>query len=157
PVLGASSMLYTLNSCAPSTSCTSSASASLERSLGKKFYELVLPAFISEEYLPESSLRIDAYRHVATAPNRDALKKLEKEWRDRFGPLPGPVSHLLMTETIRRAAVEHGVSKVETRGNKLMLTRKGDFLLLGHQFPRLAAVKPESKLVEILGFLDSLN
>ena len=33
PVLGASSMLYTLNSCAPSTPCTSSVSASLERSL----------------------------------------------------------------------------------------------------------------------------
>ena len=33
PVLGASSMLYTLNSCAPSSPCTSSVSASLEGSL----------------------------------------------------------------------------------------------------------------------------
>ncbi|HLB32745.1 MAG: NAD+ synthase [Verrucomicrobia bacterium RIFCSPHIGHO2_12_FULL_41_10] len=38
PVLGASSMLYTLNSCAPSTPCTSSAPAILERSLFPKTF-----------------------------------------------------------------------------------------------------------------------
>ncbi|HLB32617.1 MAG TPA: UDP-N-acetylmuramoyl-L-alanine--D-glutamate ligase [Chthoniobacterales bacterium] len=44
PVLGASSMLYTLNSCAPSTPCTSSESASLERSLVEPNRSLILIA-----------------------------------------------------------------------------------------------------------------
>src|SRR3990167_1584620 len=46
---GASSMLYTLNSCAPSTPCTSSASASLERSLLFSSPSWRLDEFISIE------------------------------------------------------------------------------------------------------------
>ena len=65
--------------------------------------------------------------------------------------------YLLLMEMIRRAASKHGVTKVETRGDKLMLTRHGGFLQLGHQFPRLTSFKPEAKLQEVLGFLDSLK
>ena len=38
-----------------------------------------------------------------------------------------------------------------------MLTRRGDFLLMGHRFPRLTASKPASKLSEILRFLEALK
>lgn len=128
-----------------------------EKETGKKFAEQVLPAFLSEDYLPEAAMRIDAYRHLAAAPDRAALKKLEKSWRDRFGLLPPAVKNLLLVELLRRAAAEHGVTKIETRGPKLMLTRGGDFILLGHQFPRLTSFKPEAKLKEILGFLEGLR
>ncbi|MFZ4115894.1 MAG: transcription-repair coupling factor [Chthoniobacterales bacterium] len=128
-----------------------------EKELRKKFVQQQLPAFLSDEYLSESILRIDAYRHLAAAPDRETLRELEKAWRDRFGPLPPPVKNLLLVEHIRRVASEHGVTKVETRGPKLMLTRGGDFILLGHQFPRLTSMKSEAKLKEILGFLEGLR
>jgi hypothetical protein len=38
-----------------------------------------------------------------------------------------------------------------------MMTRGGDYILLGHQFPRLTSIKPEAKLKEILGFLEGLH
>ncbi|MFI0348512.1 MAG: helicase-related protein, partial [Chthoniobacterales bacterium] len=121
------------------------------------FYQRMLPAFIPEDYLQEASLRIEAYRQLAIAPDLEALKKLEGQWRDRFGPLPVALQHLLLIEKIRRSAAEHQVTRVETRENKLMMTRRGDFLLLGHQFPRLTSLRPDSKLSEILVFLDSLK
>lgn len=127
-----------------------------KKATGNDYYQYLLPAFIPEDYMPEASLRIEGYRHLATALTRTKLRELENHWRDRFGPLPKAVENLLMLEIIRHAAVEHQVTKVETRDNKLMLTRGGDFLLLGHQFPRLTSVAPESKLSEVLKFLDSL-
>ncbi len=130
--------------------------AQKEKETRKKFALSVLPAFIPEGYLPEASLRIDAYRQLAAAPDRAALKNLEASWRDRFGPLPPPARYLLLLELIRRTAAEQRITKIETRGTKLMLTRNNDFILLGHQFPRLTAFKPEAKLEEVLKLLEKL-
>jgi transcription-repair coupling factor (superfamily II helicase) len=123
----------------------------------QKFVDQLLPAFIPEDYLSEASMRIDAYRHLAAAPNRLALEELKKSWSDRFGSLPLPAKNLLLLEVIRRVAAEHRLTKLETRGPKLMMTRGGDYILLGHQFPRLTSIKPEAKLKEILGFLEGLH
>lgn len=114
-------------------------------------------AYIPADYLPEAKLRIEAHRSLAAAPDRAALEMLSAEWRDRFGALPRETIHLLMMERIRRAAAAKGISKVETRGDRLMLTRRGDFLLMGNKFPRLTASKPASKLPEILRFLEGLK
>ena len=114
-------------------------------------------AFLPAAYLPEAALRIEAHRLLAAAPDGAALERLAASWRDRFGPLPGEVVNLLFVERIRRAAGARGITKVETRGDRLMLTRRGDFLLLGHRFPRLTASKPASKLSEILRFLEALK
>jgi len=114
-------------------------------------------AFIPSEYLPESRLRIEAHRSLAAAPDLAALESLGRVWRDRFGPLPVEVNYLLMLERIRRAAAAKGITKVETRLERLMLTRRGDFLLIGHRFPRLTASKPASKLSEILRFLEAMK
>jgi transcription-repair coupling factor (superfamily II helicase) len=114
-------------------------------------------AFIPSEYLPEAKLRIEAHRALAVAADTDAIEAISSSWRDRFGPLPQEIRHLMMAERIRRAAASRGITKVETRGERLMLTRRGDFLLIGHRFPRLTASKPASKLSEILRFLEALK
>lgn len=114
-------------------------------------------AYIPTDYLHEAKLRIEAHRALASAPDETALEALSAGWRDRFGPLPQEVVHLLAVERIRRAAAAKGITKVETRGERLMLTRRGDFLLMGHRFPRLTASRPASKLSEILRFLEALK
>ncbi|MFZ4387695.1 MAG: helicase-related protein, partial [Chthoniobacterales bacterium] len=114
-------------------------------------------AFIPSTYLPEAKLRIEAHRSLASVPGDAALEALSASWRDRFGPLPQELRHLLTAEKIRRAAAAKGITKVETRGDRLMLTRRGDFLLIGHRFPRLTASKPASKLSEILRLLEALK
>ena len=114
-------------------------------------------AYIPVEYLPEAKFRIEAHRSLAAALDAAALISLSDAWRDRFGPFPKEVSHLLLMERIRRAAANRGITKVETRGERLMLTCRGDFLLIGHKFPRLTASKPASKLSEILRILETLK
>jgi transcription-repair coupling factor (superfamily II helicase) len=42
---------------------------------------------------------------------------------------------------------------VETRDGKLMLKKKGDYILFGGKFPRLTSPRPEIRLREILTFL----
>jgi transcription-repair coupling factor (superfamily II helicase) len=114
-------------------------------------------AFIPISYLPEAKIRIEAHRSLASAADAAALEMVAASWSDRFGALPRETSNLFLTERIRRAAASKGITKVETRGERLMLTRRGDYLLIGHRFPRLTASRPASKLSEILRFLEALK
>jgi transcription-repair coupling factor (superfamily II helicase) len=50
---------------------------------------------------------------------------------------------LLLTE-IKLAAAKSGINRVEVRERKLMLTRRGDFILVAGKFPRLVAAKSNS-------------
>jgi transcription-repair coupling factor (superfamily II helicase) len=61
----------------------------------------------------------------------------------------------LLTE-IKLAATEAGVSRVEVRERKLMLTRRGDFILVGGKFPRLVAGRIQEHLGEVLGLIKKL-
>jgi len=114
-------------------------------------------AFLSARWLPEAKLRMEAHRAVASAADGADLDRLEASWRDRFGEPPVEARNLLLIERIRRRAGSLGITRVETRGERLMLTRGGDFLLLGHRFPRLTATRPDSKLSEIFRFLEALK
>jgi transcription-repair coupling factor (superfamily II helicase) len=50
---------------------------------------------------------------------------------------------------IKLAAAKSGINRVEVRERKLMLTRRGDFILVAGKFPRLVAAKIEQHLEEI--------
>jgi len=98
-----------------------------------------IPAFIPVAYLSDPALRIRAYRNVAEVTSQEQLDRLRRDWRDRFGPFTPAVDNLFALIKIRLAAAESGVSRVEVRERKLMLTRHGDFILVAGKFPRLVA------------------
>jgi transcription-repair coupling factor (superfamily II helicase) len=115
-----------------------------------------VPAFIPRAYITDSGLRIQAYRRLAEATEPEELRRLEREWRDRFGPFPAAVKNLTMLSEIKMAAARQSITRVETRDPKLMLTRRGDFILVSGKFPRLVAAKIEERLTEILELLRKL-
>jgi transcription-repair coupling factor (superfamily II helicase) len=115
-----------------------------------------IPAFIPVSYVGDSALRIRAYRNIAEITSNEQLDRLRREWRDRFGPLPRAVDNLFALIQIKLAAAESGVSRVEVRDRKLMLTRRGDFILVAGKFPRLVATKIDQYLVEILELIKKL-
>jgi transcription-repair coupling factor (superfamily II helicase) len=78
------------------------------------------------------------------------LERLQRDWRDRFGKFPRPVDNLFLLAEIKLAAAEAGISRVEVRERKLMLTRRGDFILVDGKFPRLVAATVEQRLQEVL-------
>jgi len=115
-----------------------------------------IPAFIPITYISEPALRIRAYRDIAEITSPGQLDRLRRDWRDRFGPFPLGVDNLFALIEIKLAAAESGVSRVEVRDRKLMLTRHGDFILVAGKFPRLVASKIEQHLGEVLRLIEKL-
>jgi transcription-repair coupling factor (superfamily II helicase) len=115
-----------------------------------------IPAFIPVAYLSDPALRIRAYRNVAEVTSQEQLDRLRRDWRDRFGPFPPAVDNLFALIKIKLAAAESGVSRVEVRERKLMLTRHGDFILVAGKFPRLVAARIDQYPREILELIKIL-
>jgi transcription-repair coupling factor (superfamily II helicase) len=115
-----------------------------------------IPAFIPVTYVSDPALRIRAYRDVAEITSHEQLDRLRRDWRDRFGPFPAAVDNLFALIEIKLAAAKSGVTRVEVRERKLMLTRHGDFILVAGKFPRLVAPKIELQLGEVLELIKKL-
>jgi transcription-repair coupling factor (superfamily II helicase) len=118
--------------------------------------EARVPGFIPASFIGDATLRIQTYRHIAEITTREQLERLGRDWRDRFGPFPPAVDNLLLLTEIKLAAAEAGISRVEARERKLMLTRRADFILVGGKFPRLVASRIEQRLREILELIKKL-
>jgi transcription-repair coupling factor (superfamily II helicase) len=113
-------------------------------------------ATLPENYAAEPQHRIEIYRKVAQATEKPALETLQKELRDRFGPLPPPVELLLLLAELKILASERSVTVIEVKEDKLMLTRQGDFITLSGKFPRLTKKDVKGRLKEIKKLLLAL-
>jgi transcription-repair coupling factor (superfamily II helicase) len=101
-------------------------------------------------------MRIRSYREIAEIASSEQLERLRRDWRDRFGAFPPAVDNLFALVDMKLAAAESGVSRVEVRERKVMLTRHGDFILVAGKFPRLVAPEIEQRLEEVLELIKKL-
>jgi transcription-repair coupling factor (superfamily II helicase) len=115
------------------------------------------PAFVPSDYIAQPQTRIEAYKKLAAVASIEQLHRLEAEWRDRFGPLPSAVDNLLMLSEIRLIAGREKIARIEVKESKVMVTRGGDYLLIGDRFPRLTSTDPQSSLAELLSLLTRLS
>jgi transcription-repair coupling factor (superfamily II helicase) len=81
---------------------------------------------------------------------------LEKELRDRFGPVPLPLDLLLQVAELKLLASEKGITLIEVKEDRLMLTRNNDFIMVGSKFPRLTKKKAGDRLKEMKKLLLAL-
>src|SRR5204863_470629 len=79
-------------------------------------------AFVPASFIGDASLRIRAYRDIAEITTHDQLERLMRDWRDRFGSFPSAVDNLFLLIEMKLAAARSGVSRVEVRERKLILT-----------------------------------
>ncbi|MDP3850247.1 MAG: transcription-repair coupling factor [Luteolibacter sp.] len=113
-----------------------------------------LPAFLPSSWLTETQLRITTYRELSEAGTENAVAALESSWRDRFGRLPEAAANVLQIARIKALAAAENINSVEISGQRLMLHRGGDYILLeGRRFPRLKAASPAGKLSETIEML----
>jgi transcription-repair coupling factor (superfamily II helicase) len=115
-----------------------------------------IPAFIPVTYVSDPAMRIRSYREIAEIMSREQLERLRRDWRDRFGGFPPAVDNLVALVEIKLAAAESGVSRVEVRERKVMLTRHGDFILVAGKFPRLVGSKIDQHLPEVVELITKL-
>ncbi len=113
-------------------------------------------AFIPADYIEEPRLRIQAYRQIAEVTKADEVDDLQAIWRDRFGTLPPAAENLLAYTRLKLLAASHRVQQVEVRGEKVMLTRGGDYVIVGGKFPRLTSREGTSKMRELTDLLQHL-
>jgi transcription-repair coupling factor (superfamily II helicase) len=115
-----------------------------------------IPAFIPVTYVSDPAMRIRSYREIAEIRSREQFERLRREWRDRFGAFPPAVDNLFALVEIKLAAAESGISRVEVRERKVMLTRHGDFILVAGKFPRLVGSRIDQHLPEIVELIKKL-
>lgn len=107
-------------------------------------------AIIPYGYIEDEPMRIEAYRKIAETASLDDILSLDREFIDRFGPVPSSVQRLLKIAELRIVCTEKGISRAEVRDGKIMLVRNNDYLMKDMRFPRLTGSTPDEKLDEII-------
>ena len=75
--------------------------------------DLQLPALLPEDYIPDVHLRLQLYKRMSGAADRERLDDLEAELIDRFGPLPPQAKNLLVVHRLRQRAQALGIRRLE--------------------------------------------
>jgi transcription-repair coupling factor (superfamily II helicase) len=75
--------------------------------------DLLLPALIPDDYVPDVHTRLVMYKRIAGAALDEELRELQVEMIDRFGLLPAPVRNLFRVTGLKLAAAPLGVAKIE--------------------------------------------
>jgi transcription-repair coupling factor (superfamily II helicase) len=121
----------------------------------------LLTATLPADWIPETRLRIEAFRRVALALDAAEVAELRASLKDRYGKLPPEAEALLSLAEIRCLAEEKNVISVTTDGAVIRCLSAADGrapapILVGNRFPRLTVRDPLRKLKEIRGFLSRL-
>ncbi len=74
--------------------------------------DLPVRAFIPPGWIGQESLRLERYRRIATAEDRETLDAVRAETVDRFGPLPLQVETLLAVASLRIVCLANGIAEV---------------------------------------------
>jgi transcription-repair coupling factor (superfamily II helicase) len=74
--------------------------------------ELPLDANLPETYVDRPDARLDAYRRLAEVTAQSDVDDIEKEWLDRFGPLPEPAQRLVEIARLRAECVRVGIAEI---------------------------------------------
>jgi transcription-repair coupling factor (superfamily II helicase) len=74
--------------------------------------DLPLQAYLPDSYIAEDETRLQLYRRMAEARTLDDAEDIERELRDRFGPLPEPASNLIYILRLRLLAAGASVTQI---------------------------------------------
>jgi transcription-repair coupling factor (superfamily II helicase) len=113
-------------------------------------------ASIPIRFMEDETQRVAIYRKIAAIASQKELDALRSELRDRCGRLPKSVERLLAIASLRLAASKKGISRVETKEDKVLLSRRNDFIMPNGKYPRLTATKPDAKIAELAALLKGI-
>jgi len=97
------------------------AASALAAGLGPSI-DLPLSAYLPEDLIPDSQLRLRLYRRMARVETAAEVEELAQELRDRFGQLPEAVDNLLYLLRVRALAAEANVQAIAGDVREISLT-----------------------------------
>ena len=74
--------------------------------------DISIDAHLPNDYVPSEDLRLEAYRKLATVGTQQELADIEREWRDRFGPLPAQAQALIEVSALRLECIRIGIKEI---------------------------------------------
>ena len=83
--------------------------------------DLPVRAFVPPGWVAQEALRLDLYRRIGTAGDREALERVRAETVDRYGRLPEEVETLFAVASLRLACGRLGVEEVTTYRTQVRL------------------------------------
>ena len=118
--------------------------------------ETSLVAAITPEYIEDESLRIEFYKRLSRSNTEKAVDGLEKELRDRFGPIPDESSYLILWQRIKVRAHRSKVHRITNVSERLMIEGEEGYWKKNGKFPTLKAKTAEGKLEEVYMIMKKL-
>jgi transcription-repair coupling factor (superfamily II helicase) len=109
---------------------------------------------IPEHYVPDLQVRLGLYRRLADLREQSELDGFGAELRDRFGPLPEEVEHLIAIVSIKLLARMANVASVDAGAKGAVIGFRGDSFAKPSALVqwitgqgKLAKLRPDMKLV----------
>ncbi|MER3395508.1 MAG: transcription-repair coupling factor [Acidimicrobiia bacterium] len=84
--------------------------------------DIPVEAYLPKEYVSQESSRLEAYRKLAEVCDEDGIQRMQEEWRDRYGPLPGPALALADLARLKLACQRMGITDCVYAGVTLKLS-----------------------------------
>ncbi len=82
--------------------------------------DLNVSSFIPDEFIENSSEKIEIYQNIASCKNEEDLQNVIDEIIDRYGQFPREIENLLEIARIKNSAREKFVLKINQRGNNII-------------------------------------
>ena len=116
--------------------------------------KLPYPAFLSDEYIPNTHQKLNLYRRLSSAQSEAHLLSLEEELMDRFGPIPTEAQNLIwlirikiILKKYRINSLTVGTERITLIPNQTSLLDSTKVISLISAHPHEFQLTPESKLV----------
>ncbi len=118
--------------------------------------DLPLVAHLPVDYVAREELRLEAYRRLTGVSTDEEVDDIEREWVDRYGPVPTPAQALLAVARLRVACLRTGVRQVSVSprpGSSAVLARISPLALRASAAVRLRRLHRDASYNEALGQL----
>ena len=79
--------------------------------------DLDVTSYIPDEYISDSSQKIEMYQDIALCKNEEDIQNVVDEMIDRFGNMPNEIENLLDIARIKTLCKKLNISKVQERRN----------------------------------------
>jgi transcription-repair coupling factor (superfamily II helicase) len=87
--------------------------------------EIRVDAYLPDSYIADPRVKLEFYKKINAAATPEDVTAAEGEVRDRYGPYPPEVGHLLRLARIRIAAQDLGTLSIVHEGDTVQLTFPG--------------------------------
>ena len=85
--------------------------------------DLPIQASIPTDYISSDKLRLEAYRKISAASDKQERADVKAELEDRFGKLPREVANLFAVARLREHARKAGITEISALGSRLRFGR----------------------------------